>query len=403
VRVLLAHSRYRSAAPSGENKVVDQEAAALVEAGHEVDLYQRDSDEIAGWGIAQRAALPARTVRNGPVRRDLSRRLARLRPDVVHVHNTFPMLSPSVLHACRDAGVPVVATLHNYKLLCASGDYFRDGVPCHDCAGGRVAPAALHGCYRGSRTATLPVVASLTANRSSWQRLVSAYIVISASQRELLRGLGLPTDRVFVKHNFVPAGQPRSGDAEHLVVCVGRLDEAKGLPLLMASWDAFRRRNPDSPLRLAVAGGGPLEDAVRRWAAGHSSVDALGLLPAQEVERLLRRAVAAVVPSQWEETFGLVAVEAMAAGVAPITPARGSFPELVTDGVDGALFAPGDPEALARTLEAVDAAPERFVEYGRRGRATYQQRFARGANVDALVSVYQFAARNPAGGRRAPA
>ena len=400
MRVLLVHGRYRSVAPSGENNVVDQEAAALREAGHEVALFQRHSDEIAGWSFAQKAALPARTLWNAPVRHDLARRLAESRPDVVHVHNTFPLLSPAVLFACRDADVPVVATIHNYKLLCASGDFFRDGSPCHDCAGGRVSPAVVHGCYRGSRAATLPVVASLTLHRSSWQRLVSAYIFISAAQRDLMSGLGLPADRVFVKHNFVPPRDPRDGEAGHMVVYLGRLDAAKGVPLLMRSWDVFRRRNPDSALRLAVAGGGPLDETVRRWAAGHTTVDVHGLLDSDEAAGLLRRAVAAVVPSQWEETFGLVAVEAMRAGVAPIAPARGSFPELVTDGDDGALFTPGDPDALARAFEDVDTDPERYLELGRCGRTTYEKRFSRAANLDELLTVYEFAVGNPAGSRR---
>jgi glycosyltransferase involved in cell wall biosynthesis len=399
VRVLLVHGRYRSVAPSGENNVVDQEAAALRDAGHEVDLFQRHSDEIAGWSLREKAALPARTLWNGSVRRDLAHRLAESRPDVVHVHNTFPLLSPSVLAACRDAGVPVVATIHNYKLLCASGDFFRDGAPCHDCAGGRVAPAALHGCYRGSRAATLPVVASLAVHRSSWQRLVSAYIFISVSQRDLMQGLGLPADRVFVKYNFVPPRQPRTGEPEHVVVYLGRLDQAKGLPLLMRSWDVFRRRNPDSGLRLAVAGGGPLDEDVRGWAADQPTVDVLGLLGSEKAADVLRRAVAAVVPSQWEETFGLVAIEAMAAGVAPIAPARGSFPELVMDGDNGALFTPDDPDALARTLEDVDANPERYLECGRRARTTYEKRFSQVANVDELVAIYEFAMGNPVGRR----
>jgi glycosyltransferase involved in cell wall biosynthesis len=397
VRVLLVHGRYRSVAPSGENNVVDQEAAALSDAGHQVDLFQRHSDDIAAWSLPQKAALPARTLWNGAARRDLARRLVESRPDVVHVHNTFPLLSPSVLVACRDAGIPVVATIHNYKLLCASGDFFREGSPCHDCAGGRVAPAALHGCYRGSRAATLPVVASLALHRSSWRRLVSAYIFISASQRDLMQGLELPTDRVFVKHNFVPPRQPRSGEPEHRVIYLGRLDEAKGVPLLMRSWDAFRDRNPGSALRLAVAGGGPLEGVVRRWAAGHTSVDVLGLLASEKAAEALSRAVVAVVPSQWEETFGLVAIEAMAAGVAPIAPARGSFPELVMDGDNGALFTPDDPDALARSLEDVDADPEKYLEFGRRGRTTYDKRFSRAANVDELVKIYEYAVGNPVG------
>jgi glycosyltransferase involved in cell wall biosynthesis len=401
VKVLLVHGRYRSAAPSGENHVVDQEAAALSAAGHQVELLQRHSDDIAGWSLARKAALPARSLWNGEVRRDLARQLERSRPDVVHVHNTFPLISPSVLYACRDADVPVVATLHNYKLICASGDFFRDGSPCHDCAGGYGAPALQHGCYRGSRLATAPVVAGLVLHRSAWQELVSAFIFISAAQRDLMQDLHLPADRTFVKHNFVrTVAATQRSQPEHLVVHLGRLDAAKGATFLMQAWDAFRARHPDSPLRLAVAGGGPLEGEVRAWGRRHPSVDVVGLLAPAEAERLVRRALVAVVPSQWEETFGLVAIEAMAAGVAPVAPARGSFPELVTDGVDGALFEPGDPLALARVLHDVDRDPERYVALGRRGRTTYEERFRAGANLEQLLDIYRFAVSNPIGGRR---
>lgn len=402
MKVVLVHGRYRSGAPSGENNVVDQESAALAAAGHQVDLFQRDSDEISGWSLARKAALPVRSLWNGEARSDLAHLLELTRPDVVHVHNTFPLVSPSVLYACRDAGVPVVATIHNYKLLCASGDFFRDGRTCHECAGGRRTPALRHGCYRGSRVATVPVAAALALHRPTWQRLVSAYIFISAAQYDLMRDLALPEDRVFVKHNFVQPAPYTPGEPEHAVVYLGRLDRAKGVPLLMSAWDVFRARNPQSRLRLVVAGGGPLADTVRNWSASHRSVDVVGLLPPDEVAQVLGRAVAAVVPSQWEETFGLVAIEAMAAGVAPIAPARGSFPELVTDGVDGALFAPNDPAALAGVLDEVDREPGRFVEYGRQGRTTYQKRFHPTTNLEELLAVYRFAVDNPAGGSDVP-
>src|SRR5262245_34836497 len=135
MKILIAHNRYRSTAPSGENRVVDQESAALTALGHTVEHFERHSDDIEDWTRLQQATLPARVVWNPATKRDLGAVLRRFRPDVVHIHNTFPLLSPSVLYACRDARVPVVVTLHNYKLLCASGDFFRAGQVCHDCAG----------------------------------------------------------------------------------------------------------------------------------------------------------------------------------------------------------------------------------------------------------------------------
>ena len=205
MKILQAHNRYRSAAPSGENRVVDTEAEALAALGHEVIRFERRSDDIEGWSRAQQASLPARAVWNPETRRDLRSVLRATRPDVVHLHNTFPLLSPAVLYACREARVPVVATLHNYKLACANGEFYRQGAVCHDCADGRPGQAIQHGCYRGSRVASVPVVLTGRVHRPAWRSLVSAYIFISASQRDLLSGVGLPPDRVFVRHNLIPS------------------------------------------------------------------------------------------------------------------------------------------------------------------------------------------------------
>jgi glycosyltransferase involved in cell wall biosynthesis len=401
MRILVVHSRYRSAAPSGENQVVDQETEALRRAGHDVEMFQRDSDTIAGWSL-RRAALPVTSVHSAEVRRTLRGRLHDGRYDVVHVHNTFPMLSPSVLTACADEHVPVIATVHNYKLVCASGDFFHDGSVCHRCARGQALPALRRGCYRGSRSATLPIVADHLINRAAWRELVSAYVFISAAQRDLMRGLGLPPSRVFVKHNFVAPAAKAGPEREHAVVYLGRLDDAKGVPFLMRSWDAFRDRYPGSRLRLTIAGAGPLESQVRRWAGGHSSVQVAGHLARADARRLLCGALAAIVPSQWEETFGLVVAEAMSAGTVPIATARGSLPELIDAGVDGLLVDPDDPAELVQALASVDREPDRFVAMGLRGQLTAAERFDSATNLDELMHIYRFAIKHPVTGRSKP-
>lgn len=400
MRVLIVHNRYRPAAPSGENAVVDQESAALAAAGHDVELVQRHSEEIGSWSTLRRATLPARVLWSEQSRRTVGTAVADFAPDVVHLHNTFPLLTPSVLHACRDAGVPVVATLHNYKLGCANGSFFRDGKVCHDCLHGSTLPALAHRCYRDSAAATLPVVLGARVHRGGWQRLVSAYVFISAAQRDRLAPLGLPAERSFVKHNFVP---PPSGggesDVQHQVAYVGRLDEAKGVPFLMRAWDAFRSRRPRSPLRLVVVGGGELGPAVERWSATRPSVQMAGHVSRPEVSAILASSRAVVVPSQWEETFGMVAVEAMAAGTAPVAAAHGAFPELITPGSDGALFPPTEAAALVDVLAEVDDQPERWDAYGRQGRQTYARRFTAEASTARLLEIYRFATAHPVGRR----
>ena len=400
MKIMLVHNRYRSTAPSGENRVVDTEAEALAAAGHEVIRFERHSDDIETWSRARKAALPGRVVWSAEAHRDLAARLREHRPDVVHVHNTFPLLSPAVLHACRAAGVPVVATIHNYKLACASGDFFRAGAVCHDCAGRLPGPAIRHGCYRGSRAATAPVALAMTAHRRAWRSLVSAYIFISAAQRDLLTGLSLEPGRVFVRHNLIPA---RTGltaaseplDAQPMVAYAGRLDEAKGVRLLMAGWDHYRAVAGDAGLRLLIVGAGPLEDEVTAWAVSRPSVELAGQVDGATCARLMSGARAVLLPSAWEETFGLVVVEAMALGVPPVATAHGSFTELITNGVDGVLFRPGDPAALGQAVADIAAEPARYATYGRQARETYAKRFDPERNLNQLIEIYRYAIDHP--------
>jgi len=297
----------------------------------------------------------------------------------------------------------VVATIHNYKLACASGDFFRDGVVCHDCSGRLPAPALQHGCYRGSRPATAPVALAMTAHRPAWRSLVSAYAFISAAQRDLLGGAGLPRERIFVRHNLIPAlvadGHQAAGRRERqpVVVYAGRLDAAKGLPVLMAGWDRYlaaeASRGPG--LGLVIAGSGPLEPEVTAWAATRPSVRLAGQLAPAACAQTMGTARAVILPSAWEETFGLAAVEAMALGVPPVAAGHGSFPELITDGVDGVLFSPGDPGALAAALADADRYPERYAGYGDRARKTYEQRFDPADSMQRLLGIYQYAIEHP--------
>jgi glycosyltransferase involved in cell wall biosynthesis len=396
MRILLVHNRYRSSAPSGENRVVDQEGEALAALGHEVMRFGRSSDEIEQWPMAKKASLPARTIWSRETYRDLTAVLGRRCPEVVHVHNTFPLLSDAVLYACRDARVPIVATIHNYRLMCASGTFFRDGGVCHDCVHGLPVRAVVHGCYRGSPAATAPRVLATSLHRRAWRSLVSAYIFISASQRDLLLGSVLPPGRVFVRHNLIPLRSRPLAVRTPTVVYAGRLDEAKGVRLLMAGWDRYRSGPGEPGLNLIIAGGGPLGDEVAAWASARPSVEMTGLVSSDRCAELISRARAVLLPSAWEETFGLVAVEAMAAGVPPIAAGHGSFPELITPGFDGVLFSPGDPGALALAIADVDRNPGRYEVYGDQARQTYERRFDPQRSAEELLGIYRYAIANPA-------
>jgi len=179
------------------------------------------------------------------------------------------------------------------------------------------------------------------------------------------------------------------------VVYAGRLDEAKGLPLLMDAWDRYRQAPGGPGLRLVIAGAGPLEREVAAWASARPSVDMVGHVDSGRCAELISRARAVLVPSAWEETFGLVAVEAMAVGTPPIAAGHGSFVELISPGVDGALFRPGDPGALALAIADAEAHPEQYETYGDQARKTYEQRFDPDQSLKHLLEIYDFAIANP--------
>ncbi|WP_327352049.1 glycosyltransferase [Streptomyces sp. NBC_01304] len=402
MHVLVVHNRYSSGQPSGENKVVDQEVALLREAGHRVEVFERRSDDIADRSLLGKVAVPLLVPWNPSVRRELTARLRADRPDVVHVHNVFPLLSPAVLAACADAGVPAVATLHNYTQVCPPGTLQRDGRPCTECVGGSPLPAVRHGCYRNSSLATVPLAVSLSVNRRRWWSGVERFLCISAAQRDVLVAAGMPAERLAVKHNFVPdPGERRAGAGEH-VLYLGRLAEVKGVRLLMAAWDEIAASGGVG-VPLVIAGAGPLESEVTAWAAGRDDVRYVGLYDAAESRKAVARSVAVVAPSTWLEAFGLVVVEAMAAGVPAVAAGHGAFVELVEDGVTGLLHQPGEAASLASCIRRIATDPDRNKELGRAARNRYEQGFSPAVGLERLVDEYRTAiAGRPGGGDSPP-
>jgi glycosyltransferase involved in cell wall biosynthesis len=386
-KVLVVHNRYRSRFVSGENRMVEQEVELLRRAGDTVVPYVRESDEIADFGSGARAWLPARVVWSPQDRRALTRLVARERPDIAHVHNTFPLISPSAIHALASLGIPTVMTLHNFRLFCANGLLFRDGRPCEECLGSSPLPGVVHGCYRGSRAATAPIALSTTAHRwlGTWNR-VASFVTLSSFAREKVIAGGLPPARVVVKPNFVqPPSRVREGPGAQYVF-LGRLTPEKGADVLVSAWSAELGR-------LLVAGDGPERRGLEQQARAHGgTVRFLGSLSPQECGELLRSARALVVPSRAYEGFPVAVVEAYAHGVPVIAPAHGAFPEVVEDGVTGLLFRAGDAADLRARMRTL-ADPQRSLEMGAAARHAYETRYTPERNLRALHAIYGRAMR----------
>jgi glycosyltransferase involved in cell wall biosynthesis len=349
VKVVVAHNRYREAIPSGENVIVDTEIAQLGAAGVEVLPFQRSSDSIGDLPLAQKALLPLSPIYGRQAQQDLSALLSAQQPDVLHLHNPYPLLSPWVVRTAHAHGVPVVQTVHNYRQVCSSGLYFRDGHNCHDCRGKAFGwPAVAHKCYRGSAAQSALMATTLAVHRGTWKS-VDRYIALTDKIAAHLQDYGIPDGRIVVKPNGLPdPGVPAPlGDG---FLYAARLSPEKGLALLLDAW----RRHPDSSLGpLRIAGDGELRPLAERAAAERTDVSYLGPLDRAGVDTARRASAVVLAVPTWDDVLPTVILEAMAAGRPVIGTDVGGIPYLI--GVDRATAAAGwvvrpDPDALAAIL-----------------------------------------------------
>ncbi len=386
MKILLAHNSYQQR--GGEDATFEKERDLLKQHGHDVLEYRRSNFEATAFtGALNRIALAKNTVWSSSTRNEFGALLEREKPQIVHVYNTFVMISPSIFSACREAGIPVVQTLQNFRLSCPAGDFFREGHICEQCDQLGLLSSVSHACYRDSRLTTATVAFMLATHRlnHTWTNLVDHYIALSQFACRKFSETHLPTHKLTVKPNFVhpdPGERKQAGD---YALFVGRLSREKGLRTLLSAWHLL----PTS-LPLRIVGGGPMSEQLQNEATERqlSSVSFLGILPNDAVMEMIRGAKLLIFPSECYENCPTTIVEACACGVPVIASRLGAMAEMIEDQRTGLHFRPNDPGDLADKVMWAWSHETEMAAMGHNARAEYEAKYTAEKSYEMLMDIY---------------
>lgn len=385
MKVLLLHNKYRTSAPSGEDEAVGNERWMLEAHGVEVSTFERCNDDIDESSWTSRAALAFNTVWSQRSRAELRTVLRNIRPDIVHVHNTFSLLSPSVYGACRAEGVPVVQTLHNFRFFCPAALFLREGKPCEECVDRSLFQSVRHRCYRNSVGATATLATMLAVHRAigTYSHDIHRYIALTEfAKRKAIEG-GIADRKLVIKPNFIRAPPAAGGGGGGFVTYVGRLLEGKGAETLVKAW----RRLPH--IKLRILGDGAMRPQLESLALREGlNIEFAGRQSKSVVLQTIENSEFLIVPSECYEGFPMVIAESYACGTPVLASRIGSLEELVLEGVTGRKFRAGDPEALARGVQQMVADTQALRDMRKQARAYFDAHLTEEQNYAQLMNIY---------------
>jgi|HubBroStandDraft_1064217.scaffolds.fasta_scaffold00531_16 glycosyltransferase involved in cell wall biosynthesis len=385
MKIIVVHNTYREA--GGEDVVFESEKRLLERAGHRVIPYVRSNMELDSASLLDRIAIAPRMIWSSKTRSDFAAILDTENPDLVHVHNTFMVISPSIYSACSERGIPVVQTLHNFRLLCPAGNFLRDGMICKECVDQSLLRSVHHGCYRNSRAATSGVALMLAFHRAldTWQKSITRFITLTEFAKKEFVAAGFPSDKFAVKPNFAdPDPRERIATGQYALF-IGRFMENKGLPILLNAWKRIPTQYP-----LQIVGDGPERHALETEAReSHlSGITFRGRLSRDAVIEAIKGARFIIVPSSLYEGFPMCIAESFACGTPVLCSRLGSLPEIVEDRVTGLHFNPGDAEDLASKVDWAWNHPLVLAKMGRAARVKYEMHYTAEKNYSLLMGIY---------------
>ena len=377
--ILIVHNYYQI--PGGEDTVVANEKKMLEKHGHKVILYSRNNAELKQISKIQKAFLPITTVFNPRTYRDIKKLIRDEKIEIVHVHNTLNLISPAVYYAARSMKVPVVQTIHNFRLLCPGATFYRDGHICEDCVEYGLKCAVKHSCYRGSKIQTLACVLSTAFHRMTGIYGKINYICLTDfNKKKLLKLKQIKSERVFVKPNFVECKNEfiPEKDRKNQFVFFFFLDKIKGIDLLFEAWKRMGAHVP----KLIVCGTGPMEDWCKSFIRENDvNIEMRGFVPNNEALKIIANSKALVLPTQWYEGFPMSIVEAFSVRTPVICSDLGNAGSVVEEGINGRKFKKENVSELVEIVNDQDVASKMVYE-------NYKEKYTEDINYEILKSIY---------------
>ncbi len=390
MKILAIHNFHRKGSASGDDQVFKSETALLEEHGHKVIRYTVCNDEFDNSSNLKKVVSALGMLWSFKNYKSVEKLIKRTRPDIVHVHTFFPLLSPSILFAAKRCGIPVVATLHDTRFICPCATSLRGTKLCNKCGDGHYLRMVRYGCFKGSKAQSLLVSAIFKYHRirKSFYRQIDKYICLNDNQIKLLKNIGFDEHKIVKKYNFVPDAEASlkpvkaEGIPDRYVVFYGRIGEEKGIRILMKIWDKFN----DIPL--VVMGGGPLEDEFAQWAKKHDNVYYLGYTEHNLCLSIVKGGEFVVFPSIWYEGCSMVEIEAQSLGKGLVATDLGFSKEAIKNGYNGFNVKLGDTNGFIMTIRKLWESPDLCKKVGVNARHDYETKYLPEDNYNQLVKIY---------------
>lgn len=390
MKILAIHNFHRKGSASGDDQVFKSETALLESHGNEVVRYTVSNDEFDAKNAIGKVISTFSMLWSFQNYREVQKLIQKEKPDIVHIHTFFPLLSPSILYAAKRSGVKVVATLHDTRFVCPCATSLRGTELCNKCGDGHYFRMCKYGCFKNSRLQSFLVAGIFKYHRirKSFYKQIDKYICLNENQISLLKGIGFDKKKIVKKYNFVPDTEANlkavkvEGLPERYVVFYGRIGEEKGIRVLMQIWEQL----PDIPL--VVMGGGPLENEFREWADKKENVYYLGYTQHDKCLSIVKGGEFVVFPSIWYEGCSMVEIETESLGKGLVATDLGFSVEAIENGANGYKVKLGDVDGFVKQIQTLWNNPEECRKLGEKAREDYEGKYMPEDNYRQLMDIY---------------